>query len=138
MTHRLDLPSPPGTLFKRPRDIALKPRFKRLPRAPRDAEHLDAIRQCPCLSCGQDPAGEAAHVRFGSLAGMGRKPPDSETLPLCFRCHRTQHSVGELTFWASVGIDPHVVVKHLYAASPNVEKMRAMCFVAKEIGKRPE
>lgn len=131
MTHRLDLPSPPGTLFKRPREM--KRKLRPLPRAPRDAEHLDAIRQCPCLSCGQDPAGEAAHVRFGSLAGIGRKPGDKTCVSLCRACHMEQHAVGELTFWTALGIAPTIIAERLWRVSPNVEAMRAMCFVVKVV-----
>lgn len=134
MTHRIDLPSPPGTLFKRPREIRKHVRAaeKISERSTRD--HLDATRQCPCVVCHTDVAIDAAHVRFGSLAGMGRKPPDSEVLPLCRAHHMEQHSVGELSFWAAVGIAPRELAAKLWELSPNVEAMRAMCFVAKVIG----
>jgi hypothetical protein len=127
MTHRVALPSPRGTLFKQPREI--KRKLRPLARAPRDSEHLDAIRQCPCVSCGQDPCGEAAHIRFGSLAGMGKKPPSSKTVPLCRACHDEQHRVGELTFWTALGLAPTVLADGLWQLSPTVEAMRAFCFV---------
>lgn len=131
MTHRLDLPSPPGTLFKRPREM--KSKLRPLPRAPRDAEHLDAIRQCPCLVCFMDHWVEAAHIRMGSHAGMGRKPPANLTVPLCHAHHMEQHSVGELTFWTALGLAPTVIAERLWRVSPNVEAMRAMCFVVKVV-----
>lgn len=121
--------SPGSSLFKAPR--AVKPR-RTIGRNPRqsDAEHLEAIRQCPCLRCGQDPCGEAAHVRMGSHAGMGRKPDDSATVPLCHGCHMDQHAVGELSFWDVVGIAPLTVAASLWRLSANIEAMRAACFVA--------
>lgn len=124
----------PGTLFKAPRLV--KPR--RIPgRSPRhtDAEHLEAIRQCPCLRCGTDPCGEAAHVRMGTLypgkvvTGIGRKPSDADTVPLCHGCHMDQHAIGELSFWTAVGIAPLTFAARLYRFSPNTEAMRALCWV---------
>jgi len=127
MTHRCDMPAPRGTLFKQPREI--KRVWRRQPRAPRDAEHLEAIRQCPCVACGQDPAGEAAHVRMGSHAGMGRKPEAKLTVPLCHAHHMEQHSVGELTFWTALELAPTVIAERLWRAQGNVEMMRAMVMV---------
>lgn len=135
MTHRVALPSPRGSLFKAPR--TLKPTLKRLRRAPQDAEHLEAIRQCPCVVCLHDPAGEAAHVRWGSNAGMGRKPEAKWCLPVCHPHHMEQHSVGELSFWEAVGIAPRDLAAKLWRLSPNVEAMRALVFVAKVIGGKP-
>lgn len=127
MTHRCDMPAPRGTLFKQPREI--KRNLRPLPRAPRDAEHIEAIRQCPCVACGQDPAGEAAHLRMGNLAGLGRKPEDRYVTPLCRACHQEQHSLGELTFWTSLGLAPTILAERLWRAQGNVEMMRAMVMV---------
>lgn len=124
---RIAPPDFPGTLFKRPAQA--KPRPLRRQQRGHDAEHLEAIRQCPCISCGHDPCGEAAHVRLGSHAGIGRKPDDRRTTPLCHGCHMDQHAIGELTFWTSLGIAPLAFAGTLYRLSPNVEAMRAACFV---------
>lgn len=129
---------PPGSLLKQPGKTK-KGKAKDLGRAPRehDEGHLDAIRQCPCVVCNKEPV-EAAHIRITSAAhkkpnaGIAAKPSDKFCLPLCPEHHREQHSVGELTFWNKYGIDPLTVAAKLYEASPHVEKMRAMCFVAKE------
>lgn len=107
----------------------------------RNDEHLEAIRQCPCVSCGRDPANEAAHLRMTSNEhskqnAMGKKPGDRWTTPLCHACHMSQHQIGETPFWANVGIDPFTLAHRLHGASPNVEAMRAMCFVAYELSKQ--
>jgi len=48
---------------------------------------------------------EVAHVRLGSGAGIGQKPDDFRTVPLCRDHHARQHEVGERTFWAGVDLD---------------------------------
>jgi len=81
----------------------------------KDVGHLRLIRACPCLACLAEPA-EAAHVRYSDAArgkvnpGIGRKPEDRWTVPLCPRCHRTgtaaQHSTNERAWWEAHRIDP--------------------------------
>jgi hypothetical protein len=137
MSFRIDNLAPPGSLFKKPGSVT--PKIKNAFRTPReeDARHLAAIRQCPCLGCGEDPAGEAAHVRTASAAhnkrstGIGEKPDDKWTVPLCKDCHREQHRVGELHFWYAIQLSPFLICERLFAASPNVEAMRAICFAAR-------
>lgn len=70
----------------------------------RDNKHLRFIRELPCCVClKSDEPSQAAHVRKGSgSGGMGMKPHDGSTLPLCFNCHRTQHQHGELAFWGDM------------------------------------
>ena len=56
-----------------------------------------------CFACGaEDGTVVGAHVRIGSLAGVGRKPSDNLIVPLCYRCHSQQHEHGELSFWVDV------------------------------------
>lgn len=102
----------------------------------RDEAHLAAIRKMPCIGCGTDGRSEAAHLRAASAAhdkretGIGEKPSDRWSLPLCYVCHRTgpgaQHSHGELAFWAAKGIDPFETALALHEASPDLEVMRAL------------
>lgn len=133
MTHRLTAPARPGTLFKSPSPVKRKPQRNL---RERDEEHLAAIRQCPCLWCGKEPGGEAAHVRmaaasFGKpLAGIGVKPDDKFCVPLCHECHMEQHSVGELSFWTAARIAPLSVAALLYQLSPNVPAMQSACRTA--------
>lgn len=92
-------------------------------------EHLDAIRQCQCVVCGAERQTEAAHVQIkvgpGSGAGVGMKADDCYVTPLCGEHHRNQHKMGEVRFWADVGLDPHDIAATLHRVSPNVEVMRA-------------
>lgn len=60
--------------------------------------HLAFIRSLPCCRCGRSPS-QAAHVRMGTGGGMGMKPDDRYTVPLCADHHREQHQVGEKAFW---------------------------------------
>lgn len=70
--------------------------------------YLAMIRQLPCVKCGVEPCGVAAHLRMNSGAynkrqAMGRKPADSWTTPLCDGCHTNdydaQHKIGEREFY---------------------------------------
>lgn len=93
----------------------------------KDEAHLAFIRELACVSCGDDTATEAAHLRSDNLAygkrhtGMSEKPDDCWTLPLCGRCHRAQHSGNEKNFWANLGINPWVLALSLRAASGDHE-----------------
>lgn len=134
MSHRVAPADQPGTLLKRhepqrKRDLGRNPRE-------RDEEHLAAVRQCICLSCGKNPAGEAAHIRMASAvygkreSGIGEKPDDKFTVPLCHECHMEQHAIGERPFFEAIGISPLSTAGLLYHVSPNVSAMRAACRVA--------
>lgn len=139
MASRVPNYAPPGSLLKRPGQY-LSTKGEKTDRDARvtDDAYLALIRKCPCLSCGEDHAGEAAHVRVSSAAfhkrstGMSRKPDDRWTLPLCHTHHMQQHQVGELTFWYQLGISPVFLCSRLYAASPDLEAMRAICFEPRE------
>lgn len=69
----------------------------------RDSRHLDFIRSLPCCCCGKssEPS-QAAHVRLGNGGGMGMKPGDDFTIPMCAGCHHSQHQKGERAFWGDV------------------------------------
>jgi hypothetical protein len=140
MAFRLNNVAPPGSLLKGAgRERRSKQRQgQAVPGREIDNAHLDAIRQCPCIVCGIDPAGQAAHIRFSRPdkpnPGVGQKPHDHFTVPLCDEDHRDQHSMGEDLFWREKNIDPLTIAKHLSRVSPNVEAMRAMCFAAQAIG----
>lgn len=68
----------------------------------RDEKHLKFIRRLPCVTCNRGNS-QAAHIRKGSGAGIGQKPDDSRVVPLCDKCHHTQHNKGEITFWRLFG-----------------------------------
>ncbi len=132
---RLALSAPIGSLLKRTAPAAQPHRVEGYT----DANYLALIRQCPCLYCGMDPCGEAAHVRFASAAfgkasGMQKKPEDKWAVPLCGEDHRiarhAQHNRGEEEFWASIDISPLVVAERLHAKRGDLVAMRAVAFVA--------
>ncbi len=81
----------------------------------KDNKHLDFIRSQPCCICKDDTSTEAAHIRTSSLAhgkretGRAEKPSDKWTLPLCNRHHTEQHTMNEMAFWKSYGIDPFML-----------------------------
>ena len=131
-------PAPVGSLLK-----STEPKRNRKPaKSARntDDKHLAAVRRLPCLSCDNDPARVAAHVRMSAPgkpnAGVGCKPGDEWSLPLCDDCHTrrpdAQHNVGEPDFWARLGLDPLKICADLAAVSPDVPKMRNVIHRAKE------
>jgi len=135
-TTRISKIAAPGSLFKSGKPHRKLKATGREPRE-RDEAHLDAIRQCPCIRCGIDPAGEAAHLRLTAPgkpnAGIGSKPHDRYVLPLCREDHDEQHRIGEVKFWKDVGIDPLVMAERLYRVSPNTEAMRSLVWAAQAI-----
>jgi hypothetical protein len=107
---------------------------------PEDPKYLALLRRCPCLSCDNDPAKVAAHVRMTRvgkpITGAGLKPGDRWALPLCAGCHtdnpKAQHKVGEVLFWQHLGIDPLPLCQRLHRAAPDVQAMRTIVFQARE------
>ena len=70
----------------------------------KDNGYLKHIRSKPCLICGQDSI--AHHVRFPGFCGIGQKPSDYFTVPLCqYPCHNILHNIGEMKFWNEHNID---------------------------------
>jgi hypothetical protein len=101
---------------------------KRSPRQ-KDEAHLKFIRGLPCCVCGNNIETEAAHVRMPDptiakpLTGLGIKPDDKFTVPLCGDHHRTQHANKEAVFWSRWGrnCDPVKLALALYAVSGDHE-----------------
>jgi len=65
--------------------------------------HLKWVRGHNCICVEIDPTGcegkiEAAHVRRGTDGGVGSKPGDNFSIPLCSNHHREQHTIGEQSF----------------------------------------
>lgn len=131
---RLFLPSPPGSLLK-----SLSPAQEpRKDASGQDVAYLVRVRECPCLFCGTDPCGEAAHIRFASAAfgkasGMGKRPDDKWAAPLCRHDHldarHAQHQGNEQAFWQRLGIPILSVCEQLYAQRHDLVAMRAVIFV---------
>lgn len=60
------------------------------------------IRKRSCLVCGRLPS-EVAHVKTRGSGGINHP---ANLMPLCRKCHATQHQVGIITF-----IEQHESVK---------------------------
>ena len=89
-----------------------------------DKKHFAFIRLLPCIKCGTGTNIECSHLRKGTDGGMGLKPSPWFTLPLCFMCHKTSHSKGEVTFWGGIeGIEKaKATAISLYENSGNIFK----------------
>lgn len=137
MSARIQNVAPIGTLFKQPRPRKRPVDMGRDTRE-RDPEHLALVRMLPCLvpRCGATRC-EAAHVRMPSAAhgkratGMQERPSDRWALPLCRGHHVEQHREGELTFYYRLNVSPVQLCVELYAASPDLDRMRAVIFEAR-------
>lgn len=103
---------------------------QRRPRRERP-DHLAFVRSLPCVVCGSRDNVHAAHVRYGDPrygkrpTGMGEKPSDAFTVPLCARDHLdgpdAQHRSNERKWWLGRGIDPLEVAVRLFAVSGDQE-----------------
>jgi hypothetical protein len=97
----------------------------------RERDHLAFIRSLPCTICKKRRQVEAAHIRYAdptygkASTGLGTKPDDRWTVPLCAEHHRTgtdaQHAGNERIWWTQHGIDPLAVALKLHAASGDDE-----------------
>lgn len=90
----------------------------------RNPSHLRWIRGFECLVChktGQRSISsiEAAHVRTGTDGGMGVKPSDQWTVPLCAVHHSHQHQIGEAAFERKYGVNLKEEAMALYRKSPH-------------------
>lgn len=96
-----------------------------------DDAHLKFIRALPCVVTGAYGV-EAAHIRFSDTAygkrecGKAEKPDDRWTVPLSPEEHRKQHSMNEIAYWKSVGIDPLQVASALHHASGDTDMALAV------------
>jgi hypothetical protein len=133
LPRRLSPPAKPGELLKRP---AAPERIS--PEKGKSPDYLALVRLLPCLYCGQEPAGEAAHVRlasaaFGKSSGLGKKPDDCWALPLCASDHRNarhaQHNRNESEFWQSLGINPLLAASQLWEARGDFTRMVSIVHV---------
>jgi hypothetical protein len=54
--------------------------------------------------------------------GIGQKPHDFFTLPLCGNHHREQHAMNEAAFWSGYRIDPILLALAIYAVTGDAEE----------------
>lgn len=100
----------------------------------RDEKHLDFIRSLPCVICRNNIETEACHIRFSDARigklnpGVGARPHDFFTVPLCGKHHREQHQGSEPKFWQSHNIDPILLALMLYAISGDSEEAERIIY----------
>lgn len=111
-------------------------------------KHLDFIRRLPCCHPGCDRSDvHAAHIRAAAPhlgkrpVGVGEKPSDVWTVPLCGDHHLfgpdAQHREGdEIAWWRQRGIDPFPLALALYAASGDHQTAAIIIRLTKERAKR--
>lgn len=98
------------------------------PSVVRCPSHLKWVRGHECAAVGSGGCGgriEAAHVRRGTDGGVGMKPGDCFTLPLCSEHHRRQHQIGEAPFEKETGVNMKSTADALWNASPHGRRYRA-------------
>lgn len=111
---------------------------RRIPKQPKRASrwrsqaHCNFVRGFACCNCGSMTNVQAAHVRYGSGAGMAQKPDDWRTVPMCSGpfanalgeagCHTSQHDGGEPSFWEAYRVvhnqTVEQLIEELIASSP--------------------
>lgn len=92
-----------------------------------DKNHLQFVRGLPCCVCGDNTSTEAAHVKKGdpmiSKPSSGSaKPHDKFTVPLCGKCHRSQHAMNEEQWWEIAELDPIKIALAIYSVSGDHEQ----------------
>ena len=105
------------------------------PRIKRDSGRKQSGKRCPshrkwvrghcCMACGSSAGIECAHVRVGTDGGVGIKPSDKWTVPLCRDCHARQHQIGEESFEKQWGVNLKAVAEALFRHSPHRFKLEA-------------
>lgn len=86
----------------------------------KDEKHLAYIRGLSCCICGDNTSTEAAHIRYACEevgkrgTGLGERPDDKWSTPLCGAHHRQQHILGERVFWALHKLDPIKIAMELH------------------------
>lgn len=88
-------------------------------KATKSKDYLAFIHELPCAITGRYGV-EAAHIstaapRYGHYGrGKQRKASDRWVLPMAPEEHARQHKIGEMAFWHSTGINPHVLALTLF------------------------
>lgn len=87
--------------------------------------HCNWLRGFACCACDSDVCIEVSHIRIGTDGGMGRKPSDYYSLPLCKICHQSLHQKGERTFYDVNNISALELAVEFAKASPKAAEIRA-------------
>jgi len=63
----------------------------------KSSKYMYWLKNKPCFVCGAQSC-TPHHVRLKGLAGIGQKPPDTYTVPICYTHHYEIETQGLLTF----------------------------------------
>jgi len=78
----------------------------------RSPKYLAWIRSFRCVVCDAPAPSHAHHYGRGREAGgMGLKPDDYRTVPLCWRCHGEYHQKGSEAFGEATGFDHTAIIE---------------------------
>jgi len=82
----------------------------------RSRKYLDYVKSLPCCVC-QFPADDPHHEQAEGQGGIGTRPSDERTLPLC-RVHHDmrQHGSQGRMIWAWWEVDPEAAILDTQAA----------------------
>jgi len=94
--------------------MSLRPHPKPTKRV-RSKKHMATVREGGCSICG-NPVADAHHLRtVGDARGLGIKPGDDKTIPLCRLHHDELHMYGdEKLFLDMHGIDGVALASSLW------------------------
>lgn len=102
------------------------------PQRQRSPAHLAFVRTFHCIVPGcEDVPIEAAHIRVGTVCGMGQKPDDWYAVACCREHHSEMHRIGERSFAAKHGVNLIDLAQEFCAASPAYRR-----FLAKKAAER--
>ena len=79
-------------------------------KTPRSPRYLNWIRSHNCVVTQTQTDIQAHHVRLFGDGGVGLKPSDFRTVPLCAAQHAALHNMGEKSFWKANDIDIEMLV----------------------------
>lgn len=66
-------------------------------------KYREFISGKPCIVCCSPYASDPHHEDDGiKNSGMGMKPPDTQCIPICRKCHDLRHKIGPLVFWHGI------------------------------------
>lgn len=85
-------------------------------------QHRRHVRRHMCIVPGCENLDiQCCHIRLGSHAGMGQKPPDYLTYPGCGSVHHEeQHAIGEAAFEKKYGVNLRQAARQLVMTSPDI------------------
>jgi hypothetical protein len=82
--------------------------------------------QCCLLGMWCEGSTEVAHVRSAANAGIGLKPHDAFSVPLCRSHHQLQHQIGQESFQKHHKIDLLALAREFVRLSPDLKMKESL------------